>query len=378
MHITLIEPFFTGSHAAWAKAYDQRSRHRLRLLTLSGHFWKWRMHGGAVTLANTFLASDHQPDLLLVSDMLDLTTFLALTRKRTAGIPVALYFHENQICYPSTPSGSAVQQKRDQQYGFINYTSALAADAVLFNSRYHQEAFLAGLPAFLRQFPDHRGLAQVVTIAEKSRLLPLGVDFTPFAQGGAQESIAVEQAQAPPLILWNHRWEYDKNPEEFFAALHAVAARGLDFRLAVLGESFRQTNPVFRQAKHQFADTIVHFGYAEDVQQYARWLHRADLLPVTSLHDFFGVSVVEALYCGCYPLLPHRLTYPELVSPEQYPALFYQTFEELVEKLSFCLENIHLVRAENFRHCIEPYSWEHMVGRYDRLLAELATGQAGG
>jgi Domain of unknown function (DUF3524). len=103
MHIILLEPFFAGSHAAWASGYQEHSHHRIDILPLSGHHWKWRMHGGAVTLARRFLDSGAQPDLLLATDMLDVTTFLALTRHRTARVPVALYFHENQIGYPRVP-----------------------------------------------------------------------------------------------------------------------------------------------------------------------------------------------------------------------------------------------------------------------------------
>ena len=100
MNITLIEPFFSGSHAAWATGYAQHSGHNIDILSLSGNYWKWRMHGGAVTLAKKFLESGAKPDPLLVTDMLDLTTFLALTRQKTARLPAAIYFHENQICYP--------------------------------------------------------------------------------------------------------------------------------------------------------------------------------------------------------------------------------------------------------------------------------------
>ena len=58
------------------------------------------MHGGAVTLARMFMESELQPDLILTTDMLDLTIFLSLTRSRTANIPTAIYFHENQLSYP--------------------------------------------------------------------------------------------------------------------------------------------------------------------------------------------------------------------------------------------------------------------------------------
>ncbi len=95
VNILLVEPYYTGSHAAWVSGYAAHSRHRVTTLTLPGRFWKWRMHGGAVTLARHFMETETKPDLILANDMLDLTTFLALTRVRTHHIPTALYFHEN-------------------------------------------------------------------------------------------------------------------------------------------------------------------------------------------------------------------------------------------------------------------------------------------
>ncbi|MBT7042695.1 MAG: DUF3524 domain-containing protein, partial [Candidatus Marinimicrobia bacterium] len=49
MNIILIEPYFTGSHKQWAIGFANHSKHDVRLLTMKGQFWKWRMHGGAVT-----------------------------------------------------------------------------------------------------------------------------------------------------------------------------------------------------------------------------------------------------------------------------------------------------------------------------------------
>ena len=100
MKILIIEPYFTGSHKTWAEGYQSNSRLNIEILSMSGHYWKWRMHGGAITLAKKFLAKGYSPDLIIASDMLDLTTFLALTRTVTAQIPVVLYMHENQLTYP--------------------------------------------------------------------------------------------------------------------------------------------------------------------------------------------------------------------------------------------------------------------------------------
>lgn len=369
VNITLVEPFFTGSHAAWAEGYARSSRHHIETLSLSGHHWKWRMHGGAVTLARKFMQSTVQPDLLLATDMLDLATFLALTRSKTASVPVAVYFHENQVCYPLSPKDQDTANRRDHHYGFINFTSALAADKVLFNSRYHFNAFLGALPRFLKQFPTPNELGTLETLRKKSQVLPLGMDlhrFDPFKHGeGADPDPA-------PLILWNHRWEYDKNPDEFFRALFVLDELGLDFRVALLGENFHHGRAIFDTARRKLGDKIVHFGYVENFADYARWLYRSDILPVTSNQDFFGASIVEAVYCGCYPLLPMRLSYPELVPHDVYPEIFYSDFEQLVDKLATAIKGIDAVRQQTFQQCLEQYDWGHMSVTYDDCFIRLS------
>ena len=172
-----LEPFYGGSHRDFADGLTAHSRHDIQLVTLPDRFWKWRMHGGAVTLARKFLESALTPDLILATDMLDLTTFLALTRQRTANIPTAIYFHENQLSYPWSPDDADPGLQRDAHYSYINYTSALCADVVLFNSDYHRQDFLAELPGFLTTFPDHQETQTVQQLAAKSRTLHLGLDL---------------------------------------------------------------------------------------------------------------------------------------------------------------------------------------------------------
>jgi hypothetical protein len=51
MRIVALEPYDTGSHRDWLRGYARSSRHEVVPLTMSGQYWKWRMHGGAVSLA---------------------------------------------------------------------------------------------------------------------------------------------------------------------------------------------------------------------------------------------------------------------------------------------------------------------------------------
>ena len=88
---------------------------------------------------------------------------------------------------------------------------ALAADRVLFNSLYHQTAYLDQVEAVLAKMPDHVPDGVRESIEAKSDVFPVGIDFDghdPFVNGDRAWN-------DPPRILWNHRWEYDKDPDAF-------------------------------------------------------------------------------------------------------------------------------------------------------------------
>ena len=360
MRILLIEPFFSGSHKQWAEGYQNASNHNVALLTLPGRHWKWRMFGGAVSLARQ-VERFKKPDLILATDMLDLATFLGLVPKAWRAIPTAIYFHENQITYPWSPDDADIALQRNNQYGFLNYTSALAADAVFFNSDFHRLSFLETLPDFLQQFPDHREKDLVERISRKSKTLPLGMDLRridPFIR---------KEKNARPVILWNHRWEYDKDPETFFRVLKNMQESGFSFQLVVLGESYAKSPAIFKQAKEQFGKELLHWGFAESYESYAHWLCKADILPVTSRQDFFGGSVVEAMYAGCYPLLPKRLAFPEHIPETFREDHLYETEEDLRRRLKEVL-SMDLPQEKPWRQWVERYDWGTKGAMYDRAL----------
>ena len=100
MLIYFFEPFYSGSHKAWIEGYQKSTKHELRIFSLKGKNWKWRMHGGAITLSQMINNDTKPPDLIIASDMMDLCTFKALLPKQWINIPLVLYFHENQLSYP--------------------------------------------------------------------------------------------------------------------------------------------------------------------------------------------------------------------------------------------------------------------------------------
>jgi glycosyltransferase involved in cell wall biosynthesis len=363
MHILFLNPYHGGSHAAVAEGYAAHSQHHVTLLTMPTQGgWRWRMRGAAVALAR--LVREHpRPDLLLTTDMLDLATFRALTRDiYRPDIPAALYFHENQLTYP-LPQDRA----RDLSFAWTNYTSALTAEAVFFNSDFHRRSFLQALPGLPGRYHDYRELKNINAIAAKSSVLPPGINLRALDQG-AEGRAEDEQL---PVILWNSRWDYDKQPQVFFAALEGLVAQGYDFRLIVAGEHVDPNAPEFVAARQRWAPHLVHWGYAADQSHYARLLHRADIVVSTAIQEFFGIGIIEALYCGCIPILPRRLTYPDLLPAEHHADCLYNTPEELVERLCTALKHCNELRQRNWRAIGTPFAWEQMAPRYDAVFSRL-------
>ena len=362
MHILLIEPYCGGSHRAWAEGYARHSRHRVDLLTLPARFWKWRMQGGAATLAEEVLRMGIRPDLLLVTDMLNLPAFLGLTRHLLADVPVALYCHENQLTYPLPPG-----EKRDLTYGMINWLSMLAADRVLFNSAYHLEDWFDELPRLLKHFPDYTHVHRIGEVRARSAVLPVGIDLARLDRPGGGEG-----ADGPPVILWNQRWEYDKDPRTFFRALDALMEEGVEFRVALAGYNVRQQPEEFEAARERLGERVVHFGHADE-STYARLLWQADVVVSTAIHEFFGVAVVEAIYCGCFPVLPRRLSYPEIVPPTYHDLCLYEDFDGLLERLRWALTHPDEARqaAAPLREAMARFDWRDVAPRYDRSLEEV-------
>ena len=373
MRVLLISPYHGGSHKSWAEGYRQNSQNSVELLTLPARFWKWRMHGGAVTLAHRFLRSDSRPDLLLATDMLDLTTFLALTRQRTSNIPVVVYMHENQLTYPLPKDGSTGPMRRqlgerDRHYAFINYVSMLSADHIFFNSRYHHDSFFTALPNFLKHFPEYNELSSVAVLREKSVVLPVGIDLRRLDQGAKSSEAA--PAQEPPLLLWNQRWEYDKNPEDFFSALFTLASEGIPFRVALCGQQYGKQPAAFADGQAQLGSRIVHSGFAS-AEKYAQWLWAADITVSTAVHEFFGISIVEAIYAHTFPILPARLSYPEILRDSYHPLSLYTGQDELVTRLRWAINHVDEARkqAADLATAVSRFDWSVQAPLYDRALA---------
>ena len=370
IRVLALEPYYGGSHQAFLDNWQRGSRHDWTILTLPARKWKWRMRHAAVTFAEQLSnqSSRRNWDVLLCSDMLNLAEFRGLAPSSVLDMPAVAYFHENQLTYPVR-----YEDKRDFQFAITNMTTALAANEVWFNSAFHRDSFLGALEDMLAKMPDHRPSAAVARIREKSSIWPQGIDEFP-PRG--------ERRQGPLRILWAARWEHDKAPEDFFEAVANLADRGLDFRLSVIGQQFREMPSVFKEAKEHFADRIDHWGYLPSRNDYMSVLSDADVIVSTARHEFFGVGVAEAIAAGALPLLPTRLAYPELLQLSACPqarTFFYESpSENLADRLSSLAEladrntSIWPCNPNLARQIVSRFAWPTLTDQLDDALQQAA------
>ena len=166
-----------------------------------------------------------------------------------------------------------------------------------------------------------------------------------------------------------------------------LKGKGVEFRLSVVGEQFREGPDVFEWAKEYFADAIDHWGYQESAEKYRDVLGGADIVVSTAGHEFFGVSVVEAIAAGCYPVLPKRLAYPEIVrciEAVERDEFFYDgTVEGLARKLEVLIgriesgEDLWGGRAGTGQLAMRLYAWDKRAEVMDNDLEGIFAGESG-
>ena len=356
MNVLLVEPWFGGSHRAWAEGFQRHSGHDITLLTLPDQAWKWRMRGSAITLADQVVA---RPDIVIASSLLDVASFLGQARAILAEVPVVLYMHENQLTYP-LPDGA----QRDMGLAFINWSSMVAADRVVFNSEFHQADWFEAVPTMLQSHPEPRHLDRLEAVESKSSVLPVGVELD-WLDGDALAKTD------PPLIVWNQRWEHDKDPGTLAWALAELAKDDLDFRVAVCGEAaFGRVPSALEGLPDVLGDRLVHHGFAAR-DDYESILRAASVVVSTARHEFFGVAVVEAMAARARPVFPNRLSYPGLVPSSFHATILYGNRAELVAKLCAAIAPSDASPVEATTSAARQFDWRRVAPRYDELLASL-------
>jgi glycosyltransferase involved in cell wall biosynthesis len=290
--------------------------------------------------------------------MLDLPQWRGCLRDaRILCTPTVIYFHENQWTYPISP-----EARTDFHFGYTNLLSALAADECWFNSAFHRDDFLTASRGFIQRMPDACAVHDFAALEQRCHVVPPG--FLPVS--GSRTDSHGRDSQTLNLG-WVSRWEHDKRPDQFVELLKKLEQKGVDFRLILLGPRTRTTSEL-AEIRDLWSGRIWQDGFADTKQEYDDWLAQMDVVVSTADHEFFGIAVCEAIWAGAVPVLPNRLSYPELTVSD----CLYNSLEEaaaMIEQLTD--PRVREVRRNVSRQKVRSLQVENCVNLIDRGLQNL-------
>lgn len=357
-------PYYSGSHKYWADNILKYGKFSYYLETMAGRHWKWRMQGSAIYIAEKFLHCKDQIDIVLCSTMMDVSLFKSLTNCQ---LPIVYYMHENQLTYPF--SDSDTRKNEDYHYGFINFKSCFVSDLIIFNSEYHQSEFFNSLKLLLKRLPDYINPELIINrLSKKSRVNFVGVDFAVIDDFCQDQEEGRKQSQNPsPTLLWNHRWEHDKNPSLFLDLITYLDNQNQDFQLVLLGENGNAAT-IKEKITNRFSDKVLFSKYAEQKSEYYNLVKACDFQFVTSHHDYYGLSVLEAIYLNVTPFLPKNKVYNEFIPENDYPSIYFITELELFDSAH---RYMSLPKVDIQKGFLINHSSEKTVGNLEAILLPL-------
>lgn len=370
LHVVAINAFHGGSHRQFLASVSRSSRHRWTIVEGKPVHWKWRMRSAPLEMSHAVsncVARAGDPDVLFCTDMLDLPTWRGLMRSEIQRTPTAIYFHENQWTYPI-----AVQARPDAHFGYTNLLSAIASDTCWFNSQFHLRDFLQASESFIRRMPDSRASHDLQALRSKCKVIYPGFDPMPIGDRGLanRHPIADDPIGDSDSVLrigWVSRWEQDKRPDRFADLLDLLSANDIRFTLLLLGPRPKAGSADHAKIMARYADRVEYDGFAAR-EEYEQQLQKMDLVVSTADHEFFGIAICEAIWAGAIPILPNRLSYPELAPTE----CLYDELVDAVPMIQRCLSpSRRRTLSSQCREFIAPMRTSEVVQELDDAMDDL-------
>lgn len=350
--ILLLSAYDAQSHRYWhQQLVSQFPQHQWQVLTLKDRHFAWRMGGNAISFKAQYdSALKAEYDVLLATSMTDLSTVLGLY-PNLAKLPKHLYFHENQFAYPVNK-----QQKGLLEIQIRSIYAAVVADFLWFNSVYNRDTFLTGVEKLTEKMPDGIPTNLVHSLRQKSSILPV-----PVADDCHQ--LTHENPSSKELqVVWNHRWEHDKGPETLLETLRLCVDKS-HIKFHIIGQQFRTTPPALQEIIEHHSTQCLNIGYIESRTDYIEILQQSDVVLSTALHEFQGLAVSEAVACGCTPIMPDRLVYPEL-----YPASnLYQSTPDQPKQEAKNIINL-LINQDSLASGPDNYHQQNLHENYESMI----------
>nr|XP_015287644.1 glycosyltransferase-like domain-containing protein 1 isoform X7 [Macaca fascicularis] len=421
MSILIIEAFYGGSHKQLVDLLQEELGDCV-LYTLPAKKWHWRARTSALYFSQTIPISEHYRTLF-ASSVLNLTELAAL-RPDLGKLKTILYFHENQLIYPVKKCQERDFQYGYNQIlsclvaDVVVFNSVFNMESFLTSIGKFMKLIPDHRPKDLESIirPKCQVIYFPIRFPDVSRTFSLLISTSTRVgtgkEKGSVQTCAYLHSHVIELMPGQHKHSvqfYRKasfTPSVRFMPKHKTthlkkmlslkgnggtvlsmalpfqpeqrdsegllknsnsecdAHCGLDTaRREYLGNSLRQESDLKKSTSPENSSS--HRGEnKQNLTVNPCATLGGDANQQRLLHIVWPHRWLEAVYCGCYPLCPKDLVYPEIF-PAEY---LYSTPEQLSKRLQNFCKRPDIIRKHLYKGEIAPFSWAALHGKFRSLL----------
>ena len=349
--ILYLEAFYSGSHKFFLDHLINLSKFDIDKLVIEEKTWRLNYEKSALFFFQN-IKNIEDYDLVISSSLVDISVLKGFYKNFPK---VILYWHESQFEYPGKKSG---------YLGLKDIHNFISSDLNIYNSNFHKNDFFKKAKKELKKFK----LPSLGKVLEEkyssSQIVYPGFDMQ--SVGSQDVGVGASPCACPvPTFLWNHRWSKDKDYFMFFSMMRYFKRRDYKFKINIFGESTLVGNKDFLDFKEQMGDYINKFGYLDSKEEYYKEVLSSDIVISTAIEENFGISMVESMYSGLTPVLPTRLSYPELIPEESHNQVLYKDYNDAIEKIKNILDNNAYLNLSKY---MEKYDIKKSIQGFDEII----------
>lgn len=191
-----------------------------------------------------------------------------------------------------------------------------------------------------------------------------------FKQKEKQVARKLLQLNGDPIFLWVGNLIPRKDPITVLKAFLQFQVHQPTARLYMI----YQSGELLHDIKDLIGDSeaVKLIGKVEH-RELQNWYSSSDFIIAGSHHEGSGVAVIEAMSCGCIPILTNIPSFKKMTGPDKCGLLYKAGNEK--ELLTVLMKTTGLdmgkERRKTFQHFNEELSFETIAGKIENLIASL-------
>jgi len=204
-----------------------------------------------------------------------------------------------------------------QKYTELGWVASM--DGIFVGTQYHKDAFIE------RRIKPYAAAEDVKSLSDKIHVTGNPMFYEDYR--------GFDLPKENKIIISN-RFDWEKRPNVSLQFVYLLKKRHPDWEIVVT-----TSRPKFKSnkqwlvelARNMEADGIIKIKEGLSKEEYHRELATSKVMLSNSIEENFGYCVAEALHYNTAPVLPNKLSHPELVSNDQM--FLFDDEDDIVDKV---------------------------------------------